>query len=298
MAANVAHKDAWHRRHQGTRSVDGATVVGQDFVGDPIALGPGADIAVACPSGQVAPDARIRLGRRGAGTVVHKAIEHLSLPYDPASRRLFGVPIVATVSEAAGVGHVLATRRRRGRHRHHGVGVQWSETSNADDFSKNLIRARCEGRFGTSVLLRWASSLRPDRVMSVESPAVLAMLGADKHAIFAGRPSLAVAVAGPVLADELAWLPTNMASKSVELTHVLEYTGRGFAVREFMQQREYCKGCCRYTMVAIRRRINAGSQPSNAGRGSRTLNGDPPASAGCPRRDSAAPRPGHGRRSG
>ena len=139
---------------------------------------------------------------------------------------------------------------------------------------------------------------RPDRVMSVESPAVLAMLGADKHAIFAGRPSLAVAVAGPVLADELAWLPTNMASKSVELTHVLEYTGRGFAVRGFMQQREYCKGCCRYTMVAIRRRINAGSQPSNAGRGSRTLNGDPPASAGCPRRDSAAPRPGHGRRSG
>ena len=36
------------------------------------------------------------------------AIEHLSLPYDPASRRLFGVPIVATVGQAAGVGHVLA----------------------------------------------------------------------------------------------------------------------------------------------------------------------------------------------
>ena len=33
-----------------------------------------------------------------------------------------------------------------------GVGVQWSETSNADDFAKNLIRARCEGRYGTSVL--------------------------------------------------------------------------------------------------------------------------------------------------
>ena len=27
-----------------------------------------------------------------------------------------------------------------------GVGVQWSENSNSDDFSKNLIRARCEGR--------------------------------------------------------------------------------------------------------------------------------------------------------
>jgi hypothetical protein len=35
-------------------------------------------------------------------------VEHLSLPYDLASRRLFGVPIVATVSEAAGVGHVLS----------------------------------------------------------------------------------------------------------------------------------------------------------------------------------------------
>ena len=33
-----------------------------------------------------------------------------------------------------------------------GVGVQWSETSNTADFAKNLIRARCEGRFGTSVL--------------------------------------------------------------------------------------------------------------------------------------------------
>ena len=33
----------------------------------------------------------------------------------------------------------------RSRHSHEGVGVQWSENSNADDFSKNLIRARCEG---------------------------------------------------------------------------------------------------------------------------------------------------------
>jgi hypothetical protein len=74
------------------------------------------------------------------------------LPYDPASRRLFGVPIVATVSEAAGVGHVLATDAVVVDTDSQGVGVQWSENSNADDFSKNLIRARCEGRFGTSVL--------------------------------------------------------------------------------------------------------------------------------------------------
>ena len=29
--------------------------------------------------------------------------------------------------------------------------MQWSENSTADDFSKNLIRAHCEGRFATSV---------------------------------------------------------------------------------------------------------------------------------------------------
>jgi hypothetical protein len=55
MGRQCGQQDARHRRHQGTRSVDGATVVGQDFVEDPIALGPGGDIAVACPSGQVAP---------------------------------------------------------------------------------------------------------------------------------------------------------------------------------------------------------------------------------------------------
>lgn len=38
------------------------------------------------------------------------------------------------------------------RHDSEGVGVQWSANSNDTDFSKNLIRARCEGRFGTSVL--------------------------------------------------------------------------------------------------------------------------------------------------
>ena len=80
------------------------------------------------------------------------AVEHLSLPYDPASRRLFGVPIVATVSDAAGVGDVLAVDAVVVDPDTQGVEVQWSEYSNSDDFAKNLIRARCEGRFGTSVL--------------------------------------------------------------------------------------------------------------------------------------------------
>ena len=76
----------------------------------------------------------------------------LALPYDLASRRLFSVPIVATVSEATGVAHVLATDAVVVDTDSQGVGVQWSETSNSDDFAKNLVRARCEGRFGTSVL--------------------------------------------------------------------------------------------------------------------------------------------------
>jgi hypothetical protein len=37
------------------------------------------------------------------------AIEHLSLPYDPATRRLFGVPVTTSNAQAAGVGHVLAS---------------------------------------------------------------------------------------------------------------------------------------------------------------------------------------------
>ena len=61
------------------------------------------------------------------------------------------MPIVATVSEAAGVGHVLAQDAVVLDTDTIGVGVQWSETSNTDDFAKNLIRARCEGRFATSV---------------------------------------------------------------------------------------------------------------------------------------------------
>ena len=66
------------------------------------------------------------------------------------------MPIVATVSQAAGVGHVLARVAVVVDADTIGVGVQWSETSNADDFSKNLIRARCEGRFGTRSSPRWA----------------------------------------------------------------------------------------------------------------------------------------------
>ena len=80
------------------------------------------------------------------------AIERQGLPYDAARRVLYGVPIAVTVSATVGVGHVLAAGAVELDTDSLGVGVQWSETSNSDDFAKNLIRARCEGRFGTSVL--------------------------------------------------------------------------------------------------------------------------------------------------
>ncbi|MBX8689176.1 phage major capsid protein [Mycobacterium sp. 20091114027_K0903767] len=79
------------------------------------------------------------------------AVEHMGLPYDPASRRLYGVPIATTVAQAAGVGHVLARDAVRLDVDTQGVQLTWSETSNADDFAKNLTRARLEGRYGTSV---------------------------------------------------------------------------------------------------------------------------------------------------
>jgi HK97 family phage major capsid protein len=81
------------------------------------------------------------------------AVEHLSLPYNPATRRLYGVPIATTISQTAGVGHVLANNAVMVDTDHLGVQLTWSETSNATDFSQNLSRARLEGRWGTSVYL-------------------------------------------------------------------------------------------------------------------------------------------------
>ncbi|RIT73430.1 phage major capsid protein [Mycobacteroides abscessus] len=79
------------------------------------------------------------------------AIEHMSLPYDASARRLYGVPVVVSLAQADGVAHTLAEGAAAIDTDGTGVQVQWSETSNADDFAHNLIRARCEGRFATSV---------------------------------------------------------------------------------------------------------------------------------------------------
>jgi HK97 family phage major capsid protein len=79
------------------------------------------------------------------------AIEHLSLPYDPATRRLFGVPVTTSNAQAAGVGHVIASGAVALDTDTRGVDVQWSENATADSFGKNLVFARCESRYNTSV---------------------------------------------------------------------------------------------------------------------------------------------------
>ena len=79
------------------------------------------------------------------------AVEHMSLPYDPASRRLYGVPVVVSNSQAAGVAHAVAVDAVALDTDTAGVQVQWSENATADSFAKNQIIARCEGRFATSV---------------------------------------------------------------------------------------------------------------------------------------------------
>ncbi len=80
------------------------------------------------------------------------AIEHQGLPYDPAARRLYSVPVVISNAQTAGVSHTLSGGSVVLDVDSQGVGVQWGESSNSDDFAKNLVRARFEGRFATSVV--------------------------------------------------------------------------------------------------------------------------------------------------
>jgi hypothetical protein len=85
------------------------------------------------------------------GLASTNAVETRGLPYDPASRRLFGVPVVTTNAQAAGVGHTHATGAVALDTDQRGVEVQWSENATADSFGKNLVFACCESRYATSV---------------------------------------------------------------------------------------------------------------------------------------------------
>ena len=60
------------------------------------------------------------------------------------TRRLFGVPVVTTNAQAAGVGHVIASGAVALDTDDRGVDLQYSENATADSFGKNLVFARCE----------------------------------------------------------------------------------------------------------------------------------------------------------
>ena len=67
-----------------------------------------------------------------------------------AARKLWGVPVTASTAIAAGTAVLIDTSAVAVDTRSLGVQVKWSE-SVSDDFEKNMLRVRCEGRFGVSV---------------------------------------------------------------------------------------------------------------------------------------------------
>lgn len=71
-------------------------------------------------------------------------------PVDAAAQRLWGVPVVLSPTITVNVGVVLDTATVAVNTDTQGVRVQWSEFD-ADDFVKNLLKVRAEGRFGVSV---------------------------------------------------------------------------------------------------------------------------------------------------
>ena len=79
------------------------------------------------------------------------SIEHHGLPYDASARRLFGVPVVVSNAQAAGVSHAVGQGAIGLDVDGRGVQIDWSENATADSFARNEVVARCEGRYACSV---------------------------------------------------------------------------------------------------------------------------------------------------
>jgi HK97 family phage major capsid protein len=77
------------------------------------------------------------------------AVEHLSLPFDPVARRLFGVPVAVTNAIDAGTALTLAKGSAAIDTDEFGVQTLWSETSGTD-LEHNLCRVRMEMRAACS----------------------------------------------------------------------------------------------------------------------------------------------------
>ncbi|MCZ4077279.1 phage major capsid protein [Rhodococcus sp. H36-A4] len=78
------------------------------------------------------------------------AVDYRGLPVDRATQKLWGVPVSLSTALAAKAGVLLDTSTLRIVTDTQGVELKWSENY-ADDFAKNQLRARCEGRFELEV---------------------------------------------------------------------------------------------------------------------------------------------------
>jgi hypothetical protein len=93
----------------------------------------------------VAPASRGSVGTASAPAAARR------LRLGALPRRLWGTPLVVSTAVTAGVSYTVAQGAVGLNTDGRGAEVTWSESSNADDWSRNLIRARCEGRYATSV---------------------------------------------------------------------------------------------------------------------------------------------------
>ena len=80
------------------------------------------------------------------------AVERMGLPFDPVTRRVFGIVVASTVSQTPGTAHVIDSDAIELATDPQGVQVDWSENAGAETFARNEVVCRVEGRYQTSVL--------------------------------------------------------------------------------------------------------------------------------------------------
>lgn len=74
-----------------------------------------------------------------------------ALPVDRAARRLWGIPVVVNTAVPSGVGYLADFDGSTHLWVREEARLDWSENVGSD-FSDNMVRFRCEGRFGFAVL--------------------------------------------------------------------------------------------------------------------------------------------------
>ncbi|KSU59651.1 MULTISPECIES: phage major capsid protein [unclassified Gordonia (in: high G+C Gram-positive bacteria)] len=78
------------------------------------------------------------------------AIAYRGLPVDRVNQKLWGVPVVVSLALPTKTGLLFDTTALSVSTDSAGIELKWSENT-GDDFTKNQVRARCEGRFGVDV---------------------------------------------------------------------------------------------------------------------------------------------------